>query len=53
MIALIQELERKGLAYPADGDVYYAVDKFPEYGKLAKRKQVWIDIIGFTLFRAR
>ena len=38
MIALIQELERKGLAYAADGDVYYAVDKFPEYGKLAKRK---------------
>ena len=38
MIALIQDLERKGLAYAADGDVYYAVDKFPEYGKLAKRK---------------
>src|SRR5262249_32239291 len=38
MIALIQELERKGLAYAADGDVYYAVEKFPEYGKLAKRK---------------
>ncbi|MFI5395221.1 MAG: cysteine--tRNA ligase [Candidatus Binatia bacterium] len=38
MIALIEELQRKGLAYPADGDVYYAVDKFPEYGKLAKRR---------------
>jgi cysteinyl-tRNA synthetase len=38
MIALIQELERKGLAYAADGDVYYAVDKFPDYGKLAKRR---------------
>lgn len=38
MIALIQELEQKGLAYAADGDVYYAVDKFPEYGKLAKRR---------------
>jgi cysteinyl-tRNA synthetase len=38
MIELIQELERKGLAYAADGDVYYAVDKFPDYGKLAKRK---------------
>src|SRR4249920_2693401 len=37
MIALIQELIGKGLAYPAHGDVYYAVDKFPEYGKLAKR----------------
>ena len=30
MIALIQELERKGLAYAAHGDVYYAVDKFHE-----------------------
>jgi cysteinyl-tRNA synthetase len=38
MIALINELIAKGLAYPADGDVYYAVDKFPDYGKLAKRK---------------
>lgn len=38
MIALIQELERKGLAYAVDGDVYYAVDKFPAYGKLAKRR---------------
>ncbi len=38
MIALIQELEGKGLAYAADGDVYYPVDKFPGYGKLAKRR---------------
>jgi cysteinyl-tRNA synthetase len=38
MIALIQELVAKGLAYAADGDVYYAVDKFPGYGKLAKRR---------------
>jgi cysteinyl-tRNA synthetase len=38
MIALIQELERHGLAYAADGDVYYTVDKFPDYGKLAKRR---------------
>jgi cysteinyl-tRNA synthetase len=38
MIALIQELIGNGLAYPADGDVYYAVDKFADYGKLAKRK---------------
>jgi len=38
MIALIQTLIDKGLAYAAHGDVYYAVDKFPEYGKLAKRK---------------
>jgi len=38
MIELIGELESKGLAYNAGGDVYYAVDKFPEYGKLAKRR---------------
>jgi cysteinyl-tRNA synthetase len=38
MIELIQQLIDKGLAYPADGDVYYAVDKFADYGKLAKRK---------------
>ncbi|MBO3459323.1 cysteine--tRNA ligase [Aetokthonos hydrillicola Thurmond2011] len=35
---LIQELENKGYAYPADGDVYYAVRQFPEYGKLSGRK---------------
>ncbi len=38
MIALIRELEAKGLAYPADGDVYFAVDKFPPYGRLSKRR---------------
>jgi len=38
MIAMIETLIAKGLAYPADGDVYFAVDKFPEYGKLSKRK---------------
>lgn len=37
MIAMIEELIGKALAYPADGDVYFAVDKFPGYGKLAKR----------------
>ncbi len=38
MIALVQELEQKGLAYAVDGDVYFAVEKFPAYGKLAKRR---------------
>jgi cysteinyl-tRNA synthetase len=37
MIKLIQELFGKGLAYQADGDVYYAVEKFPSYGKLSGR----------------
>jgi cysteinyl-tRNA synthetase len=35
---LISELEQKNFAYPAQGDVYYAVHQFPEYGKLSGRK---------------
>lgn len=35
---LISELEQKGYAYPAGGDVYYAVRKFDGYGKLSGRK---------------
>ena len=35
---LITELEAKGYAYPANGDVYYAVRQFVGYGKLSGRK---------------
>ncbi|MTJ53263.1 cysteine--tRNA ligase [Anabaena sp. UHCC 0253] len=35
---LIHDLEHKGFAYPSDGDVYYAVQSFAEYGKLSGRK---------------
>jgi cysteinyl-tRNA synthetase len=35
---LVSELEQKGFAYPASGDVYYAVRQFSEYGKLSGRK---------------
>ena len=35
---LIHDLENKGFAYPADGDVYYSVRQFNEYGKLSGRK---------------
>jgi len=35
---LIQALEAKGYAYAVDGDVYYNVRKFDEYGKLSGRK---------------
>jgi cysteinyl-tRNA synthetase len=36
MLAMIAELERRGLAYRAgSGDVNYAVRKFPGYGKLS------------------
>src|SRR5579862_204231 len=38
MIALIAELEAKGLAYAAGGDVYFAVDKLPSYGQLSGRR---------------
>lgn len=35
---LIHELEDRQYAYAADGDVYYAVRQFADYGKLSGRK---------------
>jgi cysteinyl-tRNA synthetase len=37
MIALIEDLVGRGVAYPVDGDVYFAVARFPSYGKLSGR----------------
>ena len=37
MLALIARLVDVGLAYQAGGDVYFAVGKWPEYGKLSGR----------------
>ncbi len=37
IIRLVKTLEEKGFAYEVDGDVYYAVSRFPEYGKLSKK----------------
>ncbi len=37
MIHLIGELIDRGLAYEADGDVYYRVSRFPMYGRLSGR----------------
>lgn len=37
MIGLITRLLEKGIAYVENGDVYYAVGKFPGYGKLSGR----------------
>lgn len=37
IIALVQTLVDKGLAYDVDGDVYYRVPDFKGYGKLSKR----------------
>jgi cysteinyl-tRNA synthetase len=39
MISLIQELIEQGHAYaPGNGDVYYSVESFPEYGKLSHQR---------------
>ena len=38
MLEMIEALEKKGLAYRGDnGDVYFAVRGFPEYGRLSHR----------------
>ena len=37
IIAMIEELVRQGYAYECDGDVYYRVRAFEEYGKLSHR----------------
>jgi cysteinyl-tRNA synthetase len=37
IIALVERLIRRGLAYEAGGDVYFAVEKFPGYLQLSKR----------------
>jgi cysteinyl-tRNA synthetase len=42
MIALVEQLLAKGFAYVGDdGSVYFSIDKFPEYGRLAH-----IDLSG-------
>jgi cysteinyl-tRNA synthetase len=38
IIEMIQTLIDKGFAYPVDGDVYFRVQKLPDYGKLSGRK---------------
>ncbi len=39
MVALIKALMDKGYAYRGeDGSIYYAINKFPDYGKLSKVK---------------
>jgi cysteinyl-tRNA synthetase len=37
MIRLVTDLLEKGLAYPVGGDIFYAVERFPGYGKLSGR----------------
>ena len=38
MISLISKLEKKGFAYEVDGDVYFSVSSFKDYGKLSGKK---------------
>ena len=39
MISLIQELIESGHAYaPGNGDVYYRVESYPEYGRLSRQR---------------
>ena len=38
ILAMIETLVERGYAYPLEGDVYFSVEKFPEYGKLSGRK---------------
>jgi cysteinyl-tRNA synthetase len=37
IITLVEKLVASGAAYPADGDVYFAVEKYSDYLKLSKR----------------
>ena len=37
IVEINQKLIDKGIAYESSGDVYYSVDKFPDYLKLSKR----------------
>ena len=38
IIAMVETLVEKGFAYPADnGDVYFAVTRFPDYAKLSRK----------------
>jgi cysteinyl-tRNA synthetase len=34
MIALVQRLQAEGLTYERDGSIYFAIDRFPGYGRL-------------------
>ncbi len=38
IVRLTETLIEKGLAYQVDGDVYFEVAKYPEYGRLSKRR---------------
>ncbi|MBN1487279.1 MAG: cysteine--tRNA ligase [Anaerolineae bacterium] len=43
IIEWVQGLIEKDYAYEVDGNVYFSIDKFPEYGKLSHRKLDELD----------
>jgi cysteinyl-tRNA synthetase len=44
MVALIEELQKKGLTYSSDGSIYFRISKFSDYGKLSK-----VDLSGIQV----
>jgi cysteinyl-tRNA synthetase len=38
IVALIERLVARGIAYPSQGDVYFSVRDYPPYGRLSHRK---------------
>jgi len=44
IIDMIKELEQKGFAYNVDGNVFYDVAKFNEYGKLSGKKTDELEV---------
>jgi cysteinyl-tRNA synthetase len=44
IIELIKKLMEKNLAYEVDGDIYFHVDAFPEYGRLSQQDLNELDL---------
>lgn len=44
IISFIDELVKKGAAYPVDGDVYYRVSSDPDYGELSHQKPEDLEV---------
>jgi cysteinyl-tRNA synthetase len=43
IIELIEQLIRRGHAYPADGDVYFSVRSYPQYGEISHQRVEQMD----------
>ena len=46
MIRIVETLLARGLAYESEGSVYFAIDRFPEYGRLAGIDCAAVDTVG-------